>query len=1141
MALVVFGKKRLRLEYILMVGLILASFNLCFFNYLHSDAEKNCGISITSLEPTGINVNEEDMRNLQSNIVKWGEVITNNPNLSNLDNLIFYPNSALVKVREDNKIEFIVKRDTLDFSSHVSEFLSKYDVELYKEASYFNASIIYISLGLLDKFVPESKTTTGISYVEPNFYDQLDFIPNDEYYASDQWSLPLIGMESAWDYELGSHEVLVAVVDTGIDYTHPDLSENYLPLGYDWVNDDDDPMDDHSHGTHCAGTIAALIDNTEGVAGMANVSVFAEKSFNSGGSGAHADSRLGLMHAVDMGAEIISCSWGGSTYSETIKEAIDYALNNGVMVIAAAGNSNTDYFHYPAAYPGVIAVSATDEYDTRAGFSNYGDWIDISAPGVSIISTVPYYLGGYYYALKSGTSMATPHVSGLAALLKSAFPTNNANETEALIYNYATDLGDPGFDIYFGHGRIDANNIFGPDISPPTYSNLIESADPLLFGSTEIITIDVFDPSGVNKVLIEFEGSNHSMSKVGVETWQYDSWTPSTTGTFPYTIYMEDINSLWGSVSDSIEVKEDSEPPVYSNLQESADPLELGNTEIISISIIDLSGINQVIIEFEGSNHSMISVGSNTWQSDTWVPSSTGIYPYTIYMEDNSDHWNSVSNSIRVVDTISPTCTILTNNTAPLELGNSRLIQVKVIDISGIDQVMIEFEGSTDYLTDLGGDVWQYKDFLPSKIGTCSYTIHMEDNNDNWASISDNIEVRDTMTPYAPTLIKYPSGDVSESISFDWEDGYDASGILYYKLIIDNESYPLTTPGNIFEIEIENLGPESSYYELEAPLDLGTYYFFLYQIDGAGHQSPSTTGIFTVVFPTSEKGTINFTPIIPWLFIVGIAIAIVIPSYAVGKRNKNRNAKSKIFVDNFEINNLKGELKELRNKKKRVQKAAEMAVKYGNYAKAADLYEECEVISNQIFKNGNITEAGTTKYYANMKSKAFQAQEQIDSFVTFSINEFLTHYFDTIRIKYYSYPQIYDNGHKALNGWLLNDKKFIQHRLTNPKNGLELVRETGFHPENLSHITAIHFAYASDLSYSSIIKICQEHQNPHIITFIVGLDWPSTFQGRNSFIPPEDNSIEHKSNIRIINTHLFADLIGLEGEYRRGFLKIFRS
>ncbi|MFX0039933.1 MAG: S8 family peptidase [Promethearchaeota archaeon] len=1116
--------------------MVLTSFNLYLINYLDLNSTQN----YTTLLPSTVSLqggtSEEVETNLQSKLVNWREVLANNSNLSNLNNILSYPGTALVKVREDNKIEFIVKRDAMEFSSWARDLLSEYNAEFYEEISYFNASIVYISLNNLEKFILESRSTPGIAYIEPNFYDQLDFIPNDEYYASDQWSLPHIGMESAWDYELGSHDVLVAVVDTGIDYTHPDLSENYLPLGYDWVNDDDDPMDDHYHGTHCAGTIAALINNTEGIAGMANISVFAEKSFNSAGSGAHADSRLALMHAVDMGADIISCSWGGNTYSETIKEAIDYAINHGVMVIAAAGNANSNIPHYPAAYSGVIAVVATDENDNRAYFSNYGDWIDISAPGVDILSTVPFYLKGTYYSLASGTSMATPHVSGLAALLISAFPTKNANEIESLIYDSAVDLWQPGFDIYFGHGRIDATNIFGPDLNPPTYSNLVESADPLLLGNTEIIKIDVFDPSGINQVLIEFEGLNHSMTNIGSNTWQYDSWTPSNTGIYPYTIYMEDNNNFWNSFTDSIEVKEDTEPPSYSNLVESADPLELGNTEIISISITDLSGINQVKIEFQGSNHSMTNIDENTWRYVSWTPSNTGIYSYTIYMEDNNNFWNSVTDSIQVIDSIPPTGIILTNDTGPLELGNSRIIIVKAVDISGINQVIFEYEGLNFYMTPLGGDVWQYKNFTPKSTGICNYTINMEDRNNNWASIYDNIEVRDTIAPQAPTLLDYPSGEISGKLIFDWEEGIDPSGILYYKLIIDNESYPLITPGNVFEIDIENVGPESSYYKLEEPLPLGTYYFFIYQIDGAGHQSNSATGTFTVISPTENQGTQKLTTLVFWVFI--ISSIVTIPSIIAVKKLKN--GKSKIINDYIEIKNLKGELKELSSKKKKTRKAADLAVKYGNYARAAELYENCEDLSNQIFKKGKIPEAENTKYYANMKSKASRAQQQLDSYITFMIDGFLTKYFDNIRIKYYQ-SQVYSNGQKALNSWILNDTKFLQHRLTNPNNGLELVRELGLYPENLSNVTALQFVYTSDLSFDSIVDICQRNQNPNIIVFILGITWPPTFQDRRSFTIPKEINIAHQENIRIINNTLFADLIGLEGEQKVEFAKIFKS
>jgi len=1326
--LILFRKKNLKVKYIIVVFLLLFIFNLYFISYLDSNVKENRTIPITSVETIGIEINEENMIDLESNIVSWGEVLANNPNLSIIDNTISYPGSALVNVREDNKIEFIIKRDTAELSSQARELLLKYNADYHEEISYFNASVFYIPIDNLESLMMEAEIVPGISYSEPNFYMKLDFVPNDEHYAENQWDLPLIGMESAWEYELGSHDVIVAVVDTGIDYTHPDLSANYLSLGYDWVNNDNNPMDDHFHGTHCAGTIAAIINNQEGIAGMADVSVFGEKAFNALGFGHNADTSEALVHAVDMGADVISCSWGGTTPSLIVEESIQYAINHGVIVIAAAGNSNSDDFHYPAAYSGVIAVSATDQNDLKASFSNYGDWVDVSAPGVDIASTVPYEELGYYYGLLSGTSMATPHVSGLAALLMSGFPTYTSSQIEALIYESALDLGESGFDPIYGHGRIDATNIFGPDNTPPSYSNIIESADPLILGETETISIDVYDPSGINHVLIEFEGSNHSMSNIGGNTWQYDSWVPHSIGNYPYTIYMEDnlnywcavsdsieviddttpptysnliesadplilgdteiisidvydpsgINQIlieyegsnhsmsnmggntwqydswipssvgnypytiymgdnlnyWCAVSDSIEVIDDTTPPTYSNLIESADPLILGDTEIISIDVYDPSGINQVLIEYEGSNHSMTNMGGNTWQYDSWIPSSVGIYPYTIYMEDNDNLWNSISNSIQVItdstpptysdlteitdplelgktakiglkvsdpsginqvkiefeganhsmriytglwwiydswipsitgtffytiymednynnwnlvtdsisviDTIPPACTFLNNNSGPLELGNSRDIQIKVFDISGINQVLIEYEGKNDNLTLIGGEVWQYKHFTPTSIGIYEYTLYVEDNNNNWASISDSIEVRDTITPYAPTLIESPIGEVSSKIIFDWEDGSDPSGILFYKLIINDEPYPLITPENIFEIEIPNNGSESSYFELEEPLALGTYHFFLYQIDGAGHESAYATGTFTVISPNNEgnnQGVKKLTPIIFSVFLIGIIVAI--PSYVASKRTKS--GKSKIFINNFEKKNLKGDLKELRIKKKNLQKAAETAVKYGNYAKAAKLYEECEDISNQIFKKGNITEAESTKYYANMKSKAFRAREQIDSFVTYAINESLIDFFGNQGIKYYSYPQVYYNGQKALNGWILNDRKFLQHRLTNPGDGLELVRELGLYPENLSEITAIQLVYTSDLSINSIIDICQKEVNPNIFTFIVGLDWPSTFQDRNSFSPPEDIGIVNRDYIRIINIRLFADLIGLEGEYRKVFFKIFKS
>ena len=258
----------------------------------------------------------------------------------------------------------------------------------------------------------------------------------------------------AWNIETGT-AVMVGVIDTGIDYTHPDLAANVWtnPLeipgngiddddngyvddvhGYDFANRDGDPMDDHGHGTHVAGTIAAVANNGIGVAGVSwHAKVMALKFLDAGGSGWASDAVDALNYATDMGAKITNNSWGGGEYSTALRDAIASANSGGAVFVAAAGNyaSNNDTTpFYPAGYdgPNVIVVAATDSNDSLASFSNFGrSTVHLGAPGVGIYSTVPAVGAGCCssptrYATLNGTSMAAPHVSGAAALLISHYP-----------------------------------------------------------------------------------------------------------------------------------------------------------------------------------------------------------------------------------------------------------------------------------------------------------------------------------------------------------------------------------------------------------------------------------------------------------------------------------------------------------------------------------------------------------------------------------------------------------------------------------------------------------------------------------------------------------------------------------------------
>jgi len=312
------------------------------------------------------------------------------------------------------------------------------------------AAIIELLLTSVTAFVEEIRDVGLASYIEPNMKVQVQFIPNDPYWSM-QWGPQKIEANYAWDTTVGDHSVLVAVVDTGIDYTHPDIMANYVAWGLDWANNDPDPMDDHGHGTHCAGIIAATLNNSVGIAGLAQVRVMAEKVLTSGGWGYYDWVAKGIIHAAACDVNIISMSIGGYGDSQLVYDAVKYAYDLGVLLIAAAGNDNTNTKSYPAGYDEVIAVAATDQYDIKASFSNWGDWIELAAPGVSIYSTVP-----WGYESWSGTSMACPHVSGVAALVWSRFPNKTRDWVRLWLRYSADDLGELGFDVYYGYGRVNA-------------------------------------------------------------------------------------------------------------------------------------------------------------------------------------------------------------------------------------------------------------------------------------------------------------------------------------------------------------------------------------------------------------------------------------------------------------------------------------------------------------------------------------------------------------------------------------------------------------------------------------------------------------------------------------------------------------
>lgn len=285
------------------------------------------------------------------------------------------------------------------------------------------------------------------------------------------WGVNRIDAELAWNISKGT-AVKVGVLDTGIDLTHLDLKER-IKGGYNAINPLKSANDDNGHGTHVAGIIAAT-DNEIGTIGVApEADLYAIKVLNRQGKGYLSDVIEGLDWAISNNLQVVNMSLGSSSGSDAFREAISRAYQAGLVMVAAAGNNYGGAVSYPAAYPEVIAVSATDLSDNLASFSSVGLEIDLSAPGVSIFST--YNKGGY--ATLSGTSMAAPHVTGAAAdvlaiPVKSSYDWNlngvwDPEEVKSLLEDTADDLGNPGFDPHFGYGLVDAEeSVTGYQTSP---------------------------------------------------------------------------------------------------------------------------------------------------------------------------------------------------------------------------------------------------------------------------------------------------------------------------------------------------------------------------------------------------------------------------------------------------------------------------------------------------------------------------------------------------------------------------------------------------------------------------------------------------------------------------------------------------
>lgn len=393
---------------------------------------------VTSLEASIPRINYiEQVKDIRRNLEKKSHILTTHHN----------PRDRSHSIEHEVVVRFFPRPE----QKEIDRMVASLDAKIKRD---FGKFMIIKSRSLTTKQLMKKLAEHPDSvFAEPNYLLLPNRVPNDTYYTEYQWNLPLIGMEQSWDVSEGSSDVIVAVVDTGVDMEHPEF-KGKLVEGYNVLEDNNSPQDDNGHGTHVSGVIAARTNNDDGIAGITWKSkLMPIKAIGADGSGSAVDIAQGIYWATDHGADVINLSVGNYTSSAALKEACQYAYNNNVVLVAASGNDATDQPSYPAAYDEVLSVAAVDHRKERADFSNFGEYVDVAAPGVDIPSTYIY----SDYASLSGTSMACPHVAALASLVRSVHHDMKNSDVMELIRQSAVDLGPPGHDQLYGYGMINVN------------------------------------------------------------------------------------------------------------------------------------------------------------------------------------------------------------------------------------------------------------------------------------------------------------------------------------------------------------------------------------------------------------------------------------------------------------------------------------------------------------------------------------------------------------------------------------------------------------------------------------------------------------------------------------------------------------
>ena len=483
-----------------------------------------------------------------------------------------------------------------------------------------NVRVLHVPEGRLAGVLEALRNNPEIEFVEPDEVVAPATVPNDTYYSK-EWHLPIISAPAAWDLTTGSSSVIIAILDTGVDGTHPELAAKMLP-GWNFYDNNSDTRDVYGHGTAVAGTAAATSNNGSGVASVAwGCKLLPIRITDVDGYATYSTIANGLTYAADHGARVANVSFRASE-SSTVASAAQYFQSKGGVVTVAAGNEST--FISAADNPYVLTVSATDSSDAIASFSNTGNIIDLAAPGVSLYTTTR----GGSYGLATGTSFAAPTVAGAAALVISANPALSGAQVQDLLKQSADDLGVPGHDTSYGYGRLNVykavraalGGTSGGDTTAPTATITSPSAGDTLSG-TVTINVDASDSVGVTTIDLYINDRRvaTSASAPGVFAWDTTQWADGT-----YTLLArasDAANNLGASAAVTVNVLNTTAGPdtiaPTVEITSPADGTTVGRYVEVYVEASDDVGVARVELYVDGKLYSSSSSSAPVFNWNT--------------------------------------------------------------------------------------------------------------------------------------------------------------------------------------------------------------------------------------------------------------------------------------------------------------------------------------------------------------------------------------------------------------------------------------------------------------------------------------------------------------------------------------------